>query len=325
MPTDLATILTAATLAPSAHNTQPWKFKSAENQLDFFVDWERHLTVSDPTGRELYVSLGCALANAIVAARSVHLEPQLSYFPEGEENPPAGGRPVARLTLTRGTGPAEEGVAKLFQAIKDRRTDRSLYDDRPLTAEERHQLTLTPDVILVEDRRAIVAIAEVTYEGTAATLSKRDFKNELSGWVRNSWTKQRDGMPGYALGMPAPVSLVAPLLVRVAPIHKKQSVETREEMQSASAVAVITSAGDTPRDWLIVGQTLENLWLAATAAGLAAMPLVAAIEAGERTRAQLQRIVGTANLPQSILRLGHSRRKGLKATPRRPVRDCLVK
>jgi hypothetical protein len=130
-------------------------------------------------------------------------------------------------------------------------------------------------------------------------------------------------MPGYALGMPAPVSLVAPLLVRAAPIHKKQSRETRDEMQSASAVAIITSTSDTPRDWLIAGQTLENLWLSATAAGLAAMPLVAAIEASENTRTRLQQIAGSAKLPQSILRIGHSH-KAVRATPRRTLQDCTI-
>ena len=320
MPTDLETILAAAVLAPSAHNTQPWKFKTAANQLDFFIDWSRHLTVSDPTGRELYVSLGCTIANAVVAARHLGLAPTVTFFPEGEGKD----HPAARMVLAGRSAASGTDAADLYGAVNDRRTDRSLYDGQPLTSAERSRLVITDNVVLVEDRAIIAALAELTGESTGKTLSRSDFKAELSHWVRNSWTRQADGMPGYAMGIPAPVSLVAPLMVRLTPIHRQQRVETRQEMQSASVVAVITSAQDTPRDWLVAGQTLENLWLSATAAGLAAMPLVAAIEAGESTRTRLREIIGGTRLPQSLLRIGHSQREELKATPRRTVEDCLA-
>ena len=230
-----------------------------------------------------------------------------------------------RLTFTqqpaRPSARQEGATDALFAAIEQRRTDRSIYDGQPLSAAERAAITgAHKEVLLVEDREQINVIAELTEQGTADTLSRRDFKEELSHWVRNNWTKQADGMPGYAMGIPAPLSLVSGFMVRFAPIHKQEAPKTKEQMRSASAVAIITTEHDTPADWVRAGQLLEVLWLNATTAHLAAAPLVAAVEAGESIRTALQQILATNLKPQSILRLGHTY---LKASPRRSVEDCL--
>lgn len=316
-------VIPSAILAPSAHNTQPWKFRVAGDHLDIFVDWDRHLHVSDPDHRQLYVSLGCAIANALVAGRNWDLSGTVAYFPHGEGK----GLPTARLTFRDSyqSQAEQKRTHALFAAIADRRTDRSLYDSQPLTPAEKTELPAAadPHVMLVEDRAVITRIAELTEQGTEHTLSRKDFKVELSHWVRNNWTRQSDGMPGYAMGMPAPVSLLSRLMVRLAPIHKQEAPKTRQQLESASAVAVITSAEDTPAHWMEAGRVLERLWLETAAAGLAVMPQVAAIEAGEDIRRQLQEVIGTSQLPQSILRIGHSTAGALRATPRRSVEDCV--
>lgn len=46
-------VLPSAILAPSAHNTQPWKFRTLTNSLEIFVEWDRHLKVSDLDLRQL--------------------------------------------------------------------------------------------------------------------------------------------------------------------------------------------------------------------------------------------------------------------------------
>ncbi|PIT98209.1 MAG: hypothetical protein COT71_01935 [Candidatus Andersenbacteria bacterium CG10_big_fil_rev_8_21_14_0_10_54_11] len=310
-------------MAPSAHNTQPWKFRVNGDKLDIFVDWDRHLHISDPDHRQLYVSLGCAVTNAAIAARHWDMAARITYFPQGEGED----QPVARVILRDGyTDPNTKTVAnELFAAIAERRTDRSLYDAHPLTAAEKAQLPAAqhPQVIFIEDRDIINHIARLSELGTEHTLSRKDFKQELSHWVRNNWTRQPDGMPGYAMGMPAPVSLLSRLMVRMAPIHKQEAPKTRLQIESASALAVITSTGDTPAQWLEAGRVLEQLWLEAAVAGLAVMPQVAAIEAGEDVRRQLQRAINSDQLPQSIIRIGRSSAGALRSTPRRTLEDCI--
>ena len=59
-----------ATLAANSHNTQPWKFKIAQDFIDIFPDFERRTPAVDPDDHHLYVRLGCAAENLLVAANA---------------------------------------------------------------------------------------------------------------------------------------------------------------------------------------------------------------------------------------------------------------
>ena len=57
-----------AHLAPSVHNTQPWRLVIRPDLLELYADRSRQLAALDPTGRQLIVSCGCALLNARVSS-----------------------------------------------------------------------------------------------------------------------------------------------------------------------------------------------------------------------------------------------------------------
>ena len=56
---DLRTVVELASLAPSVHNTQPWRFTWDGETLAVHEDPSRALPVLDPTGRERRISCGC--------------------------------------------------------------------------------------------------------------------------------------------------------------------------------------------------------------------------------------------------------------------------
>ncbi|MEX2298039.1 MAG: hypothetical protein WD715_11515, partial [Dongiaceae bacterium] len=143
----------AGVLAASAHNTQPWLFEIAHDQIAVHADFSRHLGSFDPFHRELHLSLGCALANMELAAdaaglgptiamltgrlddRSVTVDPhvaaataeaksQASNQPTSMAMPePVAMRPVARLYLTA----AAPARSPLVDAIDARHTNRGAY------------------------------------------------------------------------------------------------------------------------------------------------------------------------------------------------------
>ncbi|HEY9119502.1 MAG TPA: hypothetical protein VIN33_07070 [Marinobacter sp.] len=62
------TLIRQTVLAPSSHNTQPWRFRISTSTIDLYADRTRALPVNDPADRELTISCGCALFNLCVGA-----------------------------------------------------------------------------------------------------------------------------------------------------------------------------------------------------------------------------------------------------------------
>ena len=85
-----------ATLAPSSHNTQCWKFALAERAVSIFPDYARRCPVVDPDDHHLFVSLGCAAENLVQAAPAMGLHCEPALVTEADETAPAGegGGPV---------------------------------------------------------------------------------------------------------------------------------------------------------------------------------------------------------------------------------------
>ena len=74
-----------AILAPSSHNTQPWKFRIHGNVVELYADLSRALPVVDPDKRELIMSCGAALFHLRTAIRYFGYGCQVETFPEPGE------------------------------------------------------------------------------------------------------------------------------------------------------------------------------------------------------------------------------------------------
>ena len=65
-------LVTAATRAPSGHNSQPWRFHATADGITILPDPARTLPAVDGDQRELLISLGCALENLCLHATTLH-------------------------------------------------------------------------------------------------------------------------------------------------------------------------------------------------------------------------------------------------------------
>ena len=111
---ELARILISfAILAPSGHNSQPWNFEITDNQIVIVPDMDKRLAVVDGDNRELFISLGCALANIQVAAGHLGYNSEYVY---------QDGKIVVSFSQQDGCADNE-----LFAAIEKRHTHRGEF------------------------------------------------------------------------------------------------------------------------------------------------------------------------------------------------------
>jgi hypothetical protein len=92
-------VLTAAGMAPSLFNTQPWKFRLRPDRIEIHADLGRQLIATDPEDRELRIACGAALFNLRLAVHAHGVTPVVCLTP--------GDVPAALAVIRRGA-PSEQ-------------------------------------------------------------------------------------------------------------------------------------------------------------------------------------------------------------------------
>jgi hypothetical protein len=305
-----------AALAASGHNTQPWKFALHEDAIDLHPDFTRRLTAVDPNDRELWISLGCALENLIVAARATGFETEVSY-PDAAD--------FIRIRLTAG---ALRGGA-LFEAIARRQNTRSAFDGRPISPADFDRLQavpLEPGIALrfVVTPGDLTTVGEYVARGNISQFADRAFVTELIQWVRFNKREalaSLDGLHSRCSGSPeVPRWLGRMVLSGMKP--EKQAAADAAKLRSSSGVVVITSAADDKAAWVRTGQVYERLALTLTSLNLKLAFLNQPIEVPE-VRGQFRSALGLGlALPQLLVRFGYA--DPLPQSLRRPVDDVIM-
>lgn len=317
----LGFVLHYAILAPSSHNTQPWKFKVRGNVLEIHADLTRGLPVVDPVGRELVISCGAALFHVRVALRYFGQDFRLETFPD-----PADTAFLARL-VTELRCETEPDDVVLFQAILRRRTNRQPF--RPEPVPEAVLALLQADaqaegawlqVVITDEARC--AVADLVAQADRIQWADRHFRKELAAWLRPNTAPGVDGIPGYAEGLKDLASQVGPLVVRTFDLGKGQAAKDRDIALHSPTLAVLGTDQDTPEDWLRAGQALARVLLRARSEEVWASFLNQPIEV-PTLRGQLSDPIARSGFPQLLLRLGYG--VEVPPTPRRPLSSVLVR
>jgi hypothetical protein len=309
-----------AVLAPSSHNTQPWRFGLDGDAVELYADRSRALPVVDPNGRELVMSCGAALLNLELAIAHVGREPEVTLFPE-----PSDPDLLARVRLGGQRAPDPAGDV-LFREIAQRRTNRRKFLSRDVPDEVTADLRTAAwgdgvRLVAVTEAATRRALAELVGEADLAQFGDGRFRRELASWVTSNGSTRADGIPGYALGYGNLSSRFVPLAVRTLDLGRSQAVKSLRLARSASVLALVVTDGDHLEDWLAAGKALQRVLLTASAAGLAVSLMNQPLEI-PLMRAEVRRVVGAAGWPQVLLRVGYASRT--RATPRRPASEVIV-
>ncbi|MDD1752646.1 MAG: hypothetical protein LUQ38_06090 [Methanotrichaceae archaeon] len=311
-------LLRYAILAPSGPNSQPWKFSINTSTISVYADLDRSLPFVDPSNRTLYISVGCAIANLLTAGEHFGFRYELDFFPRGQAN-----NCVSKVKFKRS---AEPVVDELFQQITKRFTVKDKYiekniDDRIL--QDLKDFIDVPEFYLhfMTDKASRSGISNLVTKAHRIQLANKNFRRNLSEWLRNNWTTHPDGMPLYTFGIPDAVSLGFPTAFRKFDLSKAVIYRDLGLIQGCSGLGILSSVKDDKLAWLRCGILLENLFLKATSYDVR-LSFFSQPIGHTGLREDLISMINKGH-PQLLFGLGYSDRK--RHTPRRLVEDVLIR
>ena len=307
-----------ATLAPSSHNTQCWKFRLGDDAISILPDLARRCSVVDPDDHHLFVSLGCAAENLIQAALANGLNGHVEFE--------AAGSSALRVALE----PTKPVASDLFRAIPERQSTRGEYDGRQLAQQELELLEKAGagkgvQVILLTERQAMEKVLEYVVQGNTAQMNDPAFVEELRKWIRFSGdeaVRTGDGLYSASSGNPPLPTWLGRLLFGMFYTPKSENDKYAKHVRSSAGIAIFVSDTPRPAQWAEVGRCYERFALQSTALGIRNALLNQPVEVST-LRPQFAAFLGVGQRrPDLIVRFGRGPK--LPSSLRRPVQAVLV-
>ncbi|MDN7425177.1 nitroreductase family protein [Burkholderia sp. AU45388] len=316
----LKSLLAYAVLAPSSHNSQPWRFIVNGATIAVCADRVRALPVVDPFDRELIISCGAALLNLRVALDHAGLAHTISTFPS-EVDPD-----LLALVRVCDDGYSDPSLGGLFDAIQARVTTRAPFESTALPDEIQRELIAAgvaegAEVACIDSTARRARVAELVAQADRQQFADPRFRRELASWIDPR--RRVDGMPAFAAGVPTLLDFAAPVVtmaVRTFDLGNGLAALHHQLVGASPLIVCLSTVRDDREAWLAAGQALERILLVAARAGYTASYLNQPIETAA-LRADLGRTLGLRGEPQLLLRVG--RGPHTPHSPRRPLGEVI--
>jgi hypothetical protein len=310
-------LVRCATLAPSSHNTQCWKFAIEDKAITILPDLSRRCPAVDPDDHHVFVTLGCAAENLVQAALAHGLMATPSFDLT---------RNAVGVTLTR----TAAQVSPLFQAIPMRQCTRGDYDGKPLSNEELGLLQRAGSsngvrLLLLTERPALERLLDHVIQANTAQMADPGFVKELKSWIRfNSADAVRteDGLFTVTTGNPAIPAWLGHLAFGWFFTAKGENDKIARQIRNSAGIAVFIGDAPDKAHWVEVGRCYERFALQATALGVRNAFLNQPVEVAAM-RSPLAAAIGfPGQRPDLLVRFG--RGPTMPRSLRRPVQAVLA-
>lgn len=314
---EVATALEAAAMAPSVHNSQPWRFRVLSDRIELHADPLRRLPATDPGDKELRLACGAALANLRIALEALGIRPLVTLLPRHTGS-------QALATVRRGGHVTpNDHVLDLRRAIPARRTNRKPFLNDAITPAQLNQLVHAAQTERswlhpITDAAQRNRLHALVIRAHQIQLANVEFRAELERWTGHGGDRH-DGVPAKAAG-PANEPQDQWVLRDFSGGHARERVPGKD-FEHEPLIAVVCSYYEGPLAELHAGQAMQRVLLTATTLGLSASFIAQPIEVPS-CREELRRLLGAGINAQTILRVGHG--SPVAPTPRRPVADMLI-
>ncbi|GAB3840957.1 hypothetical protein ACFPIJ_44470 [Dactylosporangium cerinum] len=254
--------------APSAHNTQPWLPRYTSDSVDIHWDPARALPDSDPTRRDLFLSLGAFVETSLIVAASAGLPVRAEIA-------------VDHATLRAARllpGPEVYDTPFTVESVRQRRCARGGYT--PGTLDPQSLAGLGADLRQVPTRELAGPLAEADrwMFGTPAVV------DELRAWMRLSPKHPRyhlDGLTDRAMALSRveAAGLAAMIGPRAYRVTRRLggpallAAASKGLLRYDGSVLILVGSAVTPEAVIDHGRALVRVWLALSERGLTVHPL----------------------------------------------------
>ena len=310
-------VIRYATLAANSHNTQAWRFRLDESAIDILPDLSRRTPTVDPDDHHLFVSLGCAAENLLIAATATGRIGELAIDEDGSS-----------LRYVFSDGPA--GSDALLAAITKRRSTRAEYDGRAVpaaTIETLRQAAAMPGVrlIILTDRMRIDQVRDLVVAGNTAQVADPSFRRELKQWLRFNPLRaiaSGDGLFSAASGNPVLPDLLGALAFDRFFTAGAENDKYARHIRSSAGIAVFVADREDRMHWIAVGRACQRFALAATNLSLKHAFINQPVEIAP-LRPELASLIGeNGHRPDIVMRFGYG--PELAFSPRRPLEAVII-
>jgi hypothetical protein len=145
------------------------------------------------------------------------------------------------------------------------------------------------------------------------TFASREFRRELAASVGAG-----------AFGTSRSISRLGELVLSRLDLGQVIARQDRAFLDSAASLGLISSREDNHVAHVHTGQLLERIWLTATTLGLNIQPMSRTMQIPEIRAHVAGLFPKRAWIPQQLFRVGSSRSRGWRRSPRRPFEAVLV-
>lgn len=311
-----------ASLAPSSHNSQPWRFFIDEKRghIEVYLDRQFVLSASDTAGRQAVISIGCAIENLIIGAGYLGEDARVEIRSVSTDDV----RPRRKKTdkqyifLTRihYTIPKSQALLKpLYKSIFMRKVMRAEFDQgRSIPKEVIKKLENVCDgkrtkLHLIADAVRRLGIAEFQHQADGYVINSPTFSRELGEWLLPNDTPSPVGMPGTGFGLKdAEAIRIHEGLMEKRPLEPEDGLKFalagKMGIEKSPIICCITIPKDNVSYWIDAGRAFERMFLTLDSHGLSVAVHAGIIEVSLVTR-MFGLSLGTLRRPAVLFRIGY--------------------
>ncbi|MBL4899358.1 MAG: hypothetical protein JKX76_06880 [Colwellia sp.] len=276
-------LIKAAVFAPSADNSQPFKYYwSSSSSLELWIDESRSGKASDNRFVLSDIALGAAIENIVIRASSLKLASDIQYFPSIEELPHF----VATITFDNVTTQKDDDLAN---AIPTRTTDRrfpfkgvisnTIQKELQMAAQKNHS-----DLVWFNGKHEIKKVLPIIQQAESIRFQSKILHQELFSSVNFDDETIDEGMHISVLAIEKIAQPIFKQLKKWSVMNWMNKIggyamigirSVQIPISFSPALALITINTNTRVDVVKGGRAIQRVWLQATVNELSVHPYAA--------------------------------------------------